>query len=422
MNDSRVGIVIPVYNAWHYTGKCLQAIAETCPDAGVDIIVVDNGSVDETQLACPALGATLFGERFHYERFETNLNFGPACNAGALLTSAEYVFFLNNDTTPEQGWLDPLLRAFGRQHNLGGVGPLLLYPETRRVQHLGVTFSPIQQVEHLFQYFPENHPVVSQPRQLQAINAAALMLPRSLFLGVGGFDTGYVNGFEDLELSMAIRRQGKCLTCVTDSRILHYESQSAGRFDADDQNSERFAERCGDEIVSDMHELLQFAGYRLDVTPWFDAYAVLTDERVGELALVARAGLSPQGIWELLQIEPLWNQGYNLLAGAFESARRWPEATEIRLLQHNLCPSMESLQALALCAGKAGQPQIATQCYDFLREYRKLLSDPAARARRFLEINQYLGKQPKEVTAVYRAALAAQGQAVTPHSDHAAAL
>ncbi|MBU1001674.1 MAG: glycosyltransferase family 2 protein [Proteobacteria bacterium] len=409
MNEFRVGIVVPVFNAWDFTEKCLYSIAETCSDESVGVVVVDNGSSDHTQKACPAVGGSIFGDRFHYEHFDVNINFGPACNAGAELISADYVFFLNNDTTLEQGWLDPLLHAFDVQHDLGGVGPLLLYPETRRVQHLGVTFSPIQQVEHLFQYFPENHPVISQPRQLQAMNAAAMMLPRSLFLDVGGFDVGYVNGFEDLELSLAIRRQGKSLSCITDSRVLHYESQSEGRFDADDANSERFAERCGDEIVSDMHKHLQLAGYKLDVTPWFDAHAVLPEARANELALIAGEGLDLQGIWELLQLEPLWNHGYNLLAGAFEAAGNWPEATEIRLLQHNLCPSMESLRALALCAGKSGQPQIATQCFDFLRQYRKLLTDPEVRARRFMEINKYLGKQPGEVTAVYRAALAGNG-------------
>lgn len=411
MSSACVGIVVPVYNAWSFTEKCLESIAGACAGVELEIVVVDNGSIDETPSACPVLGGRLFGDRFHYERFETNLNFGPACNAGAKLISAEYVFFLNNDITVEFNWLEPLLDAFDRQCAIGAVCPLLLYPETRRVQHLGVAFSPIQQVEHLFQYFPEDHPVVSQPRSLQAINAAALMMPRALFVDIGGFEPGYVNGFEDLELSMEIRRRGKGLVCVPGSRMLHYESQSGGRFDADDENSERFAERCGGEIISDMNDLLESAGYRLDVTPWFDAYAVLTEARVQELAATDLAGFTLQEVWEMLQAEPLWNQGYDLLARSLEAIARWSEAVEIRLLQQQLCPSMEALRALGKCASKAGRPQVATQCFEYLQQYQNLMTDPDSRARRFREINKYLSKQPESVVSVYRAALLARGHA-----------
>lgn len=411
MKNYRVGIVIPVFNAWKYTAGCLQSIAGTCPDADIQVIVVDNGSSDETRGACPVLGRSLFGERFQYERFEQNRNFGPACNAGAELASSDYVFFLNNDVIVEPGWLDPLLRAFELRPDLGGVGPLLLYPGTRLVQHLGVCFSPLQQVEHLFQYFPEDHPVVAQPRSLQAINAAALMVPRGLFREIGGFDPGYVNGFEDMELSVEIRRRGRTLACVPQSKILHFESQSVGRFDADGPNSERFAQRCGRDLASDMNDLLVESGYRLDVTPWFDAHAALTEERSRELALLARAGLSPQKVWDLLRAEPLWNQGYDLLAQAFESVNQWADAVDVRVLQQRLCPSMEALRALGHAAGKARRLDILDQCAAMMKRYAELQGQTPARARKFREMEFFLAKQPERVVVVFKAALAARGYA-----------
>lgn len=410
----RVGVVIPVFNAWEFTEQCLISIARTCLGEDVQVVVVDNGSSDATPEACPAQGRTLFGDRFHYERFDVNRNFGPACNAGARLAQCEKLFFLNNDVVLEDGWLEPLLRAFEDQPGLGAVGPLLLYPETRRVQHLGVCFSPIQQVEHLFQYFPENHPVVNQPRTLQAINAAALMIPRALFREIGGFEPGYVNGFEDLELSVQIRRRGRSLMCVPESKMVHYESQSPGRFDADSFNAERFAERCGSEIVSDMNDLLVSAGYRLDVTPWFDAHAALSDERENELAMVARAGLSAQKVWDLLEMEPLWGQGYDLLAGAFESVGEWASASEVRFLQQRLCPSMETLGALGRCAARAGQAEIMEQCACLLTQYSDLLKNPEARARKFREMEYFLDKQPDEAVCEFREVVAARGYEDAP--------
>lgn len=409
MNASaRVDVVIPVFNAWELTEQCLAALARVSGGGQAGVIVVDNGSADLTPQACPVLGKDLFGEAFRYIRFDINRNFGPACNAGAAASEAEFVCFLNNDTVPEPGWLEPLLAALGEDSTLGAVGPLLLYPGSRRVQHLGVAYDPLFNVEHLFHNFPENHPVVTHGRRLQALSAAAMLLPRAVFQDIGGFYEAYANGFEDLELCVALRRRGLGMMCVPEAKVLHLESQSEGRKDVDDANAALFSRRCKADIVPDLFDVVRDAGYAPAVTPWFETYASLPAARAGELAKMLQAGLDAGRVWELLQAEPLWGQGYALLASALESQGQLDQACDLRTLHQEMCPSLVNLRALALCAAKAGRAEMAARSMAYLKRYESLVADIDARKQRFHQISSELSGQPQDVLELYRDALASK--------------
>jgi GT2 family glycosyltransferase len=110
-------------------------------------------------------------------RNERNRNFGPACNQGAAAGQAEFVLFLNNDTLLTPGWTDPLLAAFREDPTLGAAGPLLVYPNSRRVQHPGIAFAPPLACEHLYEQFPASHPAWPEA-EVQAVTG-----PRSCCRG-----------------------------------------------------------------------------------------------------------------------------------------------------------------------------------------------------------------------------------------------
>lgn len=184
MAQYRVAVVIPVFNQWKLTADCLRSLREHTPDEDVQVIVVDNGSTDETAGACGVLGHELFGTRFEHVRLDENINFGPGCNLGASRADADFLFFLNNDTLLTPGWLAPLLTSFQNNLQQGAVGPLLLFPVTDRVQHVGVAFRPEKEGAHLYEQFPGDHPLVHVKRSLQAITGAALLIPRALFVQV----------------------------------------------------------------------------------------------------------------------------------------------------------------------------------------------------------------------------------------------
>ena len=69
-----VSIVIPAWNKWSYTRRCLESLEATRADVPYEVIVVDNASTDETATALPAIP----GVRVH--RNAENLGFARACN------------------------------------------------------------------------------------------------------------------------------------------------------------------------------------------------------------------------------------------------------------------------------------------------------------------------------------------------------
>ncbi len=95
-----ISIIIPAHNAFEYTNQCIDSIAENTY-CDYEIIVVDNGSTDETK--------TYEGDgirNFMKIRFDENRGFPKAINAGIGISVGEYVCILNNDTITTPCWLD----------------------------------------------------------------------------------------------------------------------------------------------------------------------------------------------------------------------------------------------------------------------------------------------------------------------------
>lgn len=96
-----LSIVIPVWNKFNFTKSCLKDL-EQLPDDH-EIIIVDNGSTDETAKAFENYS---IDSRVVYHRSETNLGFAKGCNLGYSLSTAPNVLFLNNDIRVKSNYSD----------------------------------------------------------------------------------------------------------------------------------------------------------------------------------------------------------------------------------------------------------------------------------------------------------------------------
>lgn len=231
-------IIMPVWNRLELTKDCLTALARIKDQPEYEVLVVDNGSTDGTKEFLAELNGDV-----QIIRNEKNDGFAKACNQGARAARGRYLVFLNNDTIPQPGWLSSLVSEAEAQPEVGIVGSKLLYPDGT-VQHAGVVRDLEQRLPyHFCKSFPGDHPAVNQRREFQIVTAACLLIRRSLFEEVGGFDEGYVNGFEDADLCLKVRERGYAVVYQPRSVVLHLESQTAGRKIHDDANAMRFLER-----------------------------------------------------------------------------------------------------------------------------------------------------------------------------------
>ncbi|MDQ3205535.1 MAG: glycosyltransferase [Pseudomonadota bacterium] len=215
-------IVIPVYGQFARTLGCLRALAEHPPRAGVEIIVVDDGSSDATPDDLPRVG----GLRYH--RRAVNGGFIAACNDGAALARGEYLVFLNNDTIPQPGWLDALLDTFDQHPGSGLVGAQLLYPDGRLQEAGGIVFADGSGWNYGRMESPSD-PRYAYVRPADYCSGAAVAIPRLLFEQLGGFDARYAPAYyEDTDLAMSVRGSGLQVLYQPASAVVHDEGGTAG--------------------------------------------------------------------------------------------------------------------------------------------------------------------------------------------------
>ncbi|TKB65719.1 MAG: glycosyltransferase [Nitrospira sp.] len=251
-------VIIPVWNCCELTRQCLAALVKTTEGISWELIVVDNHSTDDTASFLSSLAGDV-----QIISNQENLGFAKACNQGARVARSQYLVFLNNDTIPQPGWLSSLVSEVDAHPEVGIVGSKLLYPDGT-VQHAGVVRDLEHRLPyHIYKSFAGDHPVVNQRREFQIVTAACLLIRRSLFEEVGGFDEGYVNGFEDADLCLKVRERGYVIVYQPRSVVLHLESQTAGRKIHDDTNAIRFLDRWEEQwwaADEDLH--FYISGYK----------------------------------------------------------------------------------------------------------------------------------------------------------------
>ncbi len=329
---TKVSIIIPVWNLWDITLQCLKSIATTCSaeilSKKIEVIVVNNGSDDETVAALAPALQNLFGDCGKSITLHKNLGFAKACNAGAKVAKHPLLFFLNNDTILTENWLPPLVFTLNSNPKLGMVGPLLLYPD-ETVQHCGICATPTGKVTHLYHKFPAKHPLVNKQRFLQAITGAAFLVPSNLFMECEGFHKDYINGFEDIDFCYTVRRKGFYLTCVPQSRIYHITSQTLGRFDHEQQNTALFFMRNKTQFTPDLHTFLVKDGYIPKLSQTLELYATINESRKEYLAQAMGFNYDLEKCCNLLQEEPLWIEGLKLNAIHYAKQQNWEKAAAI---------------------------------------------------------------------------------------------
>ncbi|MDY6954037.1 MAG: glycosyltransferase, partial [Thermodesulfobacteriota bacterium] len=219
----KCSIIIPAFNQLAYTKQCLEALFKNTPEEMYELIVVDNGSTDGTKAFL-----TTLGQRATIITNGKNLGFARACNQGARAASGKYLIFLNNDTLPLPCWLEEMVELAERDETVGIVGSKLLFPDGT-IQHAGVVVSGNGLPYHLHRGCPGDMPCANKQRSFQIVTAACMLISRDLFFDIKGFDEGYVNGCEDIDLCLKVGESKRRVVYNPKSVLVHFEGKTEGR-------------------------------------------------------------------------------------------------------------------------------------------------------------------------------------------------
>ncbi len=259
---TRCSLIIPAFNRASLTKQCVDRLLANPSQADAEIIVVDDGSRDLTERMLAR-----YGEPVRVVKHDRNTGFAIACNDGAMVAGGDYVVFLNNDTLPSRGWLDALIAHAERHPRAAIVGSKLLFPNDT-VQHAGVVFVDDGWPLHLYYGFPANHPAVNASRRFQAVTGACMLVRRDVFETLGGFDTSYLNGYEDVDFCLRAGQHGHEVHYCHDSVLYHFESltrRASGPWEkmsaADVHALKSFARRWGGRVERDALRYLAQDGF-----------------------------------------------------------------------------------------------------------------------------------------------------------------
>ena len=123
---------------------------------------------------------------------------------------------------------------------------------------------------NLYAGLPAEHPAVSHSRRLQAVTGACMLVRRAAFDAVGGFDTGFANSLEDVDLCLRIGAAGGEVHYCHEAVVTHLESASRGREDRFAQSVDLYRRRWREQVRRD--DLAIYAEDGLLAVEYADAY------------------------------------------------------------------------------------------------------------------------------------------------------
>ena len=332
-----VSVVMVLYGGYELALRSIAALAENT-DPGFELLLVDNGSPDDTPDRIEELveGATLV-------RNEVNRGFGGASNQGAELARGDVVCLLNSDALVQPGWLPPLLETLEAPR--AGAAVSMFLNEDGTVQEAGSVVDS----------FGSAHAVGSGGsaadfqfrfrREIDFGSAACMVLRRDLFLELGGFDEAYAPGyFEDTDLCFRLHARGLCTIYEPRSRVVHVRhgsgtSERARRLM--ESHRDVFVERWGERLVR-RPRLVEVEAEPRQMLAARDAEALdrilVIDDRV---PFTDRGSGDPRMARLLGELAALWPSArITLLAESGTDAERYAEP----LLRHGIevvCPPVD---------------------------------------------------------------------------------
>lgn len=223
-----VGIVIPNFNGKHHLDPCLDSLARLeYPQDRIRIIIVDNGSVDESvrhlRAAHPRVQVQENGE---------NLGFSAACNLGArLAANCEIIVFLNNDMRVEPAFLRELVQPI-QQKKAACTAARILSWDGSKIDYAGsgMAFHGIG--------FQKGHGEAPKDKFTEVAPTlfacgGAMAISRALFESAGGFDEDFFAYYEDADLGWRLWVLGHTVLYIPTAVCYHHHSATSRTFPAE---------------------------------------------------------------------------------------------------------------------------------------------------------------------------------------------
>lgn len=220
-----VSVIIPTRNRSSALEHTIRALwQQTVGTAGLEIIVVDNASTDDTAPYVDALRASS-PIPIQYERLPVDVGPAGARNAGARIARGRSLLFVDSDVELGCEWIAHALRYLERRPDVGIVGGKLLYAaRPTRINMFGGELSRIGLAWDACEGTRTSE-VDAVAERLWA-PSSAVMVRRDMLDRIGLFDDTFYFGFEDSDLGWRANVAGFRCVCLPELVALHHATPS----------------------------------------------------------------------------------------------------------------------------------------------------------------------------------------------------
>ncbi len=231
-----LSIVVITWNGWHWLEPCLASLGENVRGPGrlaVEVIVVDNGSEDET--------LARLAERFPWAvalPLGSNRGFAAAANAGLRRAQGRHAVLLNNDTLVPPGVFEACVAYLDAHPDVGVVGPRLLAPDGREQNSVHAEPGLLTEIVPtwlLETLWPARHPskryAHHEPLPVDAVLGACLVVRRALLDEVGLIPEDYFFFLEETDFCRNVRAAGHGVVHLPSVSVTHVHGASSKKRD-----------------------------------------------------------------------------------------------------------------------------------------------------------------------------------------------
>jgi N-acetylglucosaminyl-diphospho-decaprenol L-rhamnosyltransferase len=223
-----LSVIVVSADSGNQLRECIGRVLAS--DVSLEVLLIDNASSDGVPQAIDRAYATDTRLKVTYSR--TNLGFGPAVNLGAGQARGHAVMMLNPDCMVEPGDLQRLLDILADQPRAGLIGAVVV-DEEGRADPASLRRDPLfrRALNTMFNRDGEriniDGDIPAEVIEAEAVSGALMLLPRTIYQRVGGFDEGYFLHCEDLDLCRRVRDLGYKVLLAGDVRVLHTKGGSS---------------------------------------------------------------------------------------------------------------------------------------------------------------------------------------------------
>lgn len=228
-----VSVIIPNKDQADTLRTCIESIEKRSAYQNYELLIVENGSREEQTFAY--YRELEKKKNCRILTWEKGFNYSAINNFAVREAAGEYLLFLNNDVEViAPGWMEELLGNCQRRE-VGIVGAKLYYPDDT-IQHAGIIIGIGGIAGHAFLGMKRSRTGYLHKASIQmdysAVTAACMMMKRSVFEQIGGFEEKLSVAFNDVDLCLRTGEAGYLVVYNPRAELYHYESKSRGSEDS----------------------------------------------------------------------------------------------------------------------------------------------------------------------------------------------